>query len=225
MRIPDWTRLMTTVRKDIIGIIHAQRILNEVNLELAQRSLQILEEDLIFEDGYGFTPDSARTINIDGVEIRIRVLHRRGLGQRDIKGADLLYEIVGRKFVLIQYKRPQARERVVLDRPQLEELVGTCPNVCLDDPKEVLGTCGAWYAVEQKAYLPACKALAVFGERKSRAALFFRASLSAEDFQLLFARCGTGARVEADLPSLSSKSIASDRVLFSVSQKGTFHEK
>jgi hypothetical protein len=103
----EWRTIVDHINRDILGIIRAQQILAEVHEELDRRSKNPIEEDFIFADGFGHDPGAARSRIIDGVVIQVRVLHRRGLQQSDIKGADLLYEVAGRKFVLTQYKSPR----------------------------------------------------------------------------------------------------------------------
>jgi hypothetical protein len=87
------------------------------NEELRGRKGRPIEEDFIRADALGHDPGVPRKFKVDGVEIETRMLHRRGIRQRDVKGADLLYEIAGRKFVLIPYKTPTRRDRVKRGTP------------------------------------------------------------------------------------------------------------
>ena len=222
----EWRTLVGTINKDIAGIVHAQRVLEEVNDELHNRTTRPIEEDYIFADGFGRSPGAPHVILIDGVEISTRMLHRRGLGQKDIKGADLLYEIAGRKFVLVQYKVPDARYRVTNDRSQLCELMASCPNPCPPHSPGFWPTCGAWYAVhsqDKSAYLPACEAQRVFGDNQSRLFSTFGTGMEQHVFQQLFARCWTGARVSpSEFAYLSWAELEADRVLFTSFQRGSF---
>src|SRR5215471_14034834 len=104
MRELEWRTIVSGINADIAGIVRAQRTLDEVNVELARRAHEPIEEDFIFADAIGSDQALPRIVNVDGVSVQIRTLHRRGLKQSDIKGADLLYEIAGRKFALVQYK-------------------------------------------------------------------------------------------------------------------------
>src|SRR6267142_5603648 len=225
MENAEWQQLVRDINLDVGGIIRGQRSLEEVNEELRGRKGRPIEEDFIHADALGHDPGVPRKFEVDGVEIETRMLHRRGMHQRDVKGADLLYEIAGRKFVLIQYKTPN-RNRVKLDRRQLKELMGACPNAC---PPHVPGfwpTCGAWYAVRStgiSAYVPACKAEELFDDADSCSVAHFGSGLSHETFQQVFARCFTGARIAPmEMAYLSWAMLEADRVLFTVLQRGSF---
>src|SRR5207249_7595731 len=129
------------------------------------------EEDRIFSDAFGYEPGDSRIISIDGVDIRIRMLHREGLLQSDILGADLIYEVAGLKFVLLQYKDANAQNRVQNDSVQIDKLLSACPNIHPQTSPLSWPTCGSWYSVRgasEAVYMPACKAKAVFGDAKSR---------------------------------------------------------
>jgi hypothetical protein len=77
-------------------------------------------------------------------------LHRRGVSARDIHGANLLYEIEGEKYVLIQYKTPSSAGRVSRDETQLDTLVASCPEgVCY--PRASWPHCGSWHCVRAVA--------------------------------------------------------------------------
>lgn len=226
MENAEWRQLVREINLDIGGIIRGQRTLDEVNEELRGREARPIEEDFIHADALGHNPGVPRKINVDDVEIETRMLHRRGIRQRDVKGADLLYEITGRKFVLIQYKTPTPRNRVTLDRPQLKELIGACPNPCPPHVPGYTAKCGSWYAVRSariSAYVPACKAEEIFDDADSCSTAQFGSGLSHEDFQRAFARCFTGARIaQVEMAYLSWATSEADRVLFRVFQRGSF---
>jgi hypothetical protein len=226
MEDAEWRHLVRDINSDIAGIIQSQRVLEEINEELRDRIDNPVEEDFIHGDVDGHTPGMPRRIHVGGVEIQTRMLHRMGIRQRDIKGADLLYEIAGRKFVIVQYKSPDARNRVHLDRPQLKELMEACPNPCPPHFPRLLPTCGAWYALRSKsasAYLPACKAQEVFDPADSRNVAGFSSGLSHQVFQEIFARCWTGARIApVEMAHISIVTTEADRILFRVLQRGTF---
>jgi len=126
----EWRTLVDQANKDISGIIQSQRTLREVHKELDERLRRPIEEDFIFADALGYDPRIPRVIEVGGVQVHIRVLHRRGLHQADVKGADLIYEISGSKFVLVQYKKADAGGRVQKTATQLRDLISACPNPC-----------------------------------------------------------------------------------------------
>ena len=105
----EWQTLVANINADVSGMLRAQQTLDEVHDDLQRREKSVVEEDFIFEDGWGVDTNAPNIRELYGVRIATRVLHRRGLALRDIKGADLLYEIVGRKFTLVQYKKPNRR--------------------------------------------------------------------------------------------------------------------
>ncbi len=226
MENAEWRQLVREINLDVGGIIRGQRTLDEVNEELRGRKGRPIEEDFIHADALGHDPGVPRKFKVDGVEIETRMLHRRGIRQRDVKGADLLYQIAGRKFVLIQYKTPTRRNRVKRDRPQLKELMGACPNPCPPHVPGYSATCGSWYAVRSRsisAYVPACKAEEFFDDADSCSTADFGSGLSHETFRQVFARCLTGARIApVEMAYLSWATSEADRVLFRVLQRGSF---
>jgi hypothetical protein len=226
MNIEEWRATISSVNRDIANILRAQQVLTEVHDELDSRAANRIEEDFIFVDALGRDPNEPIIKIIDGVEVHTRLLHRRGLQQSDIKGADLLYEIAGRKFVLVQYKSPNKRNRIIKDERQLARLVASCPNPC---PPSIVGfwpTCGAWYAirsVKESFYLPACYATSIFDSAASLPIERFASGLGSDVFDQLFARCWTGARTTPEeYAYLTWAEMEEDRVLFSVLQRGTF---
>jgi hypothetical protein len=243
----EWRTVVSFINADIAGILrsqrtdalrrmHARRTLREIKKELAARERRPKEEDFIDADIHGDEPVAPVTRRVDGVRLQIRKLHRKGLTEGDIKGADLLYEIAGVKFVLIQYKTPSQQQRVTLDHEQLDELIGECPNskmnFCPPHNPALDETCGAWFAVRsagESGYLPACLVNDNFGEVGSAKQEQFipLAPYSQKAFERAFARCLIGARVgrkrfkdyrrriEEDL-------IRRDFVLIFASQSGSF---
>jgi len=136
--------------------------------------------------------------------------------QRDVKGADLLYEIAGRKFVLIQYKTPN-RNRVKLDRRQLKELMGACRTRARrtfpgfgqraerGTPSDRQASRRTFPLVRQKSF---------FDDADSCSVAHFGSGLSHETFQQVFARCFTGARIAPmEMAYLSWAMLEADRVL------------
>ena len=226
----EWHEVVRAINSDIRGIIEAQRVLHDVHEKLQRRADNPIEEDFILAEGFGRDPSEPNIKNIDGVRIEVRMLHRRGLRQADIKGADLLYEIAGRKFVLIQYKKAKDG-RVSMDDVQLETLIATCPSHFSTRFEDFWSegswpSCGAWFAIvggEEKLYLTACKARHIFGDRASRPLDMFAGGLNSDVFDQLFARCWTGARVAPVQQSLLTwLALEHDRVLCTVLQHGSF---
>lgn len=222
----EWQTLVANINADVSGMLRAQQTLDEIHDGLRRREKNVVEEDFIFEDGWGVDTNAPRVRELYGVTIATSVLHRRGLALRDIKGADLLYEIAGSKFTLVQYKKPNRKGLVERDKRQLDDLAAACPNEC---PPYVSGyemSCGAWYAVRPENrtnsfYLPACRADEIFGKADSRSTKRFGYGLSMTDFQQAFAVCLIGARVapEAFIRGTVAREIAERNfVLFNVQQ-------
>jgi hypothetical protein len=233
MQVREWYRLVEDINADIAGMIRAQQTLSEVDEALVQRAGSPIEEDFIHADMWGIDSAMPRITQVDGVSIQTRMLHRRGLSQRDIKGADLLYEIVGRKFALVQYKKPDRQGRVKRDTEQLDELIVSCPTPCPPFQTGFAHRCGSWYAVRPDtpnaaSYVPACVAAQVFGESNSRKEKQFRFGLSFSDFQRAFGNCLTGGRLtpeELDRETLELNLIERDWVVFEALQFGSFGER
>jgi hypothetical protein len=223
----EWRALVDQANRDISGIIQSQRTLREVRKELDERLRHPIEEDFIFADGLRHDPRMPRVIEVDGVQLVVRVLHRQGLEQTDVKGADLLYEISGSKFVLVQYKKADSGGRIRKTAQQLDDLIGACPNPCPPPMHGFYPSCGSWISViaarGQDHYMPACRVSAIFGPAASRRSDHFAEGISQTTFQQLFARCWIGARISpADLAYLTWARLDADRVLFSALQIGLF---
>jgi hypothetical protein len=174
----------------------AQRLRDEVRDAIAHRTANPTEEQFIDEDSFGAPRGQPTLMVVDGIEIQVWKIHRAGLQARDVKGADLFYEISDAKFVLIQYKTPSRRGRVVLDAEQLSELKSACPVSC---PPSSRFRCGSWYSIQetgQGVYFPACEARQVFSSRNSRKASAFINGLTKGQFHEDFGRCHIGARTK-----------------------------
>lgn len=225
MENDQWREVISRINRDISGIIKAQRTLEEIEKELSDRKAKPLEEDFVLEDALGQHPGEPREFNIEGVRISVRLLHRRGQKQKDIKGADLLYEIAGRKFILLQYKIP-VNASVQRDKDQLDTLVKACPNECPPYDLSYFPTCASWFTIKttnESLYLPACRVASIFGDATSRKMDRFSEGVSAETFQQLFARCWIGARIaQTELVNLTWDLMEQDDVLITVIQRGSF---
>ncbi len=192
---------------DAAAIIHNQWVLAGIYDEIDKRILSPHEQDFIYSDFYGHPPVQPKRIIIDGVEITTRLLHQEGIGLRDIAGADLLYEIEGEKFTLIQYKKVH-NGQVKNDVVQMKALIDNCPDACYLKnmrpvtnllPLKINGFCGVWYEIVlengERNVVHACEAEAIFGSQKSIKAENFNRCLSQEAFTELFAKCRIGAMV------------------------------
>lgn len=227
MRLQDWQTTIASINADIAGIARAQQTLQDIHRQLELRSEQPTEEDFISEDVLETSVAKPQIRVIGGVPIEISLLHRRGIGVSDIKGADLLYEIADLKFAVVQYKVEHGG-RVKRDRAQLKDLIAACPNRCPPYLAGMVRKCGAWFAVKSQGpdyYLPACVAEDFFGPFDSRRKDAFAPGLSYEYFEHTFARCLTGAPVtalEAIRFQLERTAVEGDLVLVSVVQRGSF---
>jgi hypothetical protein len=233
MQAREWRRLVEDINADIAGMVRAQQTLREVNDALVQRARNPIEEDFIHADMWDIDPHMPRITQVDGVSIQTRMLHRRGLSQKDIKGADLLYEIVGTKFALVQYKKPDRQGRVKRDKEQLDDLIASCPTPCPPFQSGFAYRCGSWYAVrpdspKAASYVPACVAALVFGKSNSRTENQFIFGISFSDFQRAFGNCLTGARIgpeQLDRETIELTLIERDWVVFEALQFGSFRDR
>ena len=193
---------------DAIAIIHNQQLLANIHTQLDRHLLFPHEQDYIFSDHYGQMPSEPRREVINGITVTSRILHQAGVGLRDIVGADLLYEIVDRKFGLIQYKRASSIGSVKNDRQQLETLLNNCPSVCMHKknrpiplnwlPLRINSFCGCWYCIidgDERKYMHACEAEASFDNRTAANFNAFRIGIEKEAFLSMFASCRIGALI------------------------------
>jgi hypothetical protein len=215
----ELARLNQQVNNDIEGMAKAQRLRDEVRDAIGHRTTNPMEEQLIDEDSFGVIRGQPRILVVDGIQIKIWKIHRAGLQARDVKGADLFYEISDMKFVLIQYKTPGPNGRVILDADQLSELQSACPVDC---PPSDRFRCGSWYAIRavpDATYFPACEAQQVFGSRKSRKASVFINGLTRKQFHEDFGKCHIGARTKPiEVVKYGRLSINRDRIFFHAQQ-------
>ena len=121
MESRELTDISNVIFHDVGSIIHSQQVLAGVHAELDKNQFRPFEQDYIYQEHYGTMPSQPRKMEINGVIITSRVLHQTGIGLQDVNGADLLYEIEGEKFGLIQYKRSNTRG-VKGDAEQLQKL-------------------------------------------------------------------------------------------------------
>jgi hypothetical protein len=225
VELQEWLDHVTFFNEQIAGLVRAQQTLAAVHDAIGKRRADPVEEDFIFEDAFGRDPNSPLERVIDGVTIQIRILHRRGEHLSDIKGADLLYEIEGHKYVLIQLKRPDARGLVRKDASQLAALTSSCPNPCRYRHRQ-WPRCGSWVCVQngqQAHYHLACFVVHVFGNASTRHTRKFRRGLSRSAFDELFAKCWIGAATHpAGVAMLTWTALDSQRAIVSVIQRGAW---
>jgi hypothetical protein len=225
------------INSQVSQIVKGQILLSDLKQALNDRDFFPFEESQIYQDHYGTKPSVPLTKTIGGVEFTTRILHRQGIRQSDIKGADLLYEIEGVKYILIQYKRASPDGQVSLDRPQLNTIIATCPVECKYHytfnsrllrvkSSRINGWCGSWYCVyhgSEARLVQACQAKSMFGPSGTVPFSRFKGELSKETFDELFASCKIGARTSfADIAAYAIGSSNADRLLFSVVQRGTY---
>jgi hypothetical protein len=231
MEVDELRATVNLANKTVRGILQGQAVLEEVKEEIRRREINPFEENYIYEDHYGASPYEPREIEVyDGITITSQVLHRQGSNQSDIKGADLMYEIEGVKYVLIQYKRIKGGD-VVVDRSQLNTLRSNCPSDCqypyFKQKTRIDGMCGSWYCARRKdegLYVHACEA-DLFSRQQATVAVekFKERGLGQQSFQELFGKCRIGAPVspQSMIASLYH-SLYNDRVFFYVRQNKAF---
>jgi hypothetical protein len=212
------------VNDEIRRLIHSQQVRADIHRQIEARNRRPLEEDFIDADLRDETIGVPTIREIEGVRVRVWKLHRRGASASDIRGADLMYEIEGEKFVLIQYKTPAANGSVSADVDQLGVLQNSCALACPPPPMPNRG-CGGWQAIRNQdgLYLPACMAREIFGTRASRDQGAFVSGLSKQQFDAAFAQCAIGSSVRLGGPRPSIElSLANGHLVVFVTQEGRF---
>lgn len=212
------------INAEIRRLVHNQRIRAEIRDRLEARDQRPLEEDFIDADLRDERVGAPTVRRINGVTIRVWKLHRRGASASDIRGADLMYEIEGAKFVLVQYKTPNNQGVVAGDLDQLDALMRSCALDCPPPPLPSRG-CGGWQAVRNDAgfYHPACMAREIFGRHESRAERAFVGGLSKQAFDSAFAQCAVGSSVRLSNPEAAiDASVESGHLVIVARQEGRF---
>jgi len=219
MTTEEWRELAQDINTDIAGMTRARAVRDRVKSEMSLKAANRGEEQFIDDDAFGVDSCGPRKWTLDGIVIEVTKLHRNGLKSSDVLGADLFYEIEGKKFVLIQYKSPSKNGRVQCDHNQLTKLREACPVKCLPTQRR---KCGAWYAIRSDSggvYFPACEADAIFDSHDSRTTNHFNGGLTTEDFQDEFRICHIGGRTDPiDIPSFTEASLAADRLFIKVNR-------
>lgn len=225
--------LVLLVEDEARSILENQLVLAEIKQEIGLNLGRLFEQDYIYRDQFGGHPSQPRTHVVAGVSITTQVLHQTGIGMRDIAGADLLYEIVGEKYALIQYKRPDHRALLQNDEEQIDELLSKCPSVCTYKRREpkltplrLNGYCGCWYNCVSDAggrYVHACEAKLLFRGQKTISAKKFDSGLTRDEFDRLFAACRIGALTSIK-PSdhYKEEQLSADHLVFHLKQGGLF---
>ena len=215
-----WIRLVEALNADIVGLVKAQRVRDEVHEAIRTRVVQPSEEQLIDADCFDLPMGQPQVFTVANTRIKLWKIHRAGLRSTDVKGADLFYEISDKKFVVVQYKTPDGRGRVTHDAEQLAELQSVCPVEC--PPPSDRFKCGAWFALRSAkldTHFPACEAQEVFGLRKSRKSNHFLNGLSITRFREDFGICHLGARTQpVDVDAYQERSVQEDKLFVHVEQ-------
>lgn len=203
MEIEEFNIMIQQMLDNVNAIIHHQMVIGEIKQELADRRNQPFEQDSIYLDKYGSLPSEPEKRNICGVDFTITILHQEGKQLSDIKGADLLYEIEGEKYILVQYKNADIFGKIKADLSQLQTLLKNCPSICYykkkprdDVPYRMNGFCGCFYRVDYKnikKYLHACEVNQIFGNKNTKPFTEFSVGICKETFEELFATCRLGA--------------------------------
>lgn len=237
METEEFAATFEVMLDDTAAIIHNQKVLADIHDELDKNQLRPFEQDYIYKEHFGSMPSDPIAIEHNGVTITTRVLHQTGIQMRDITGADLLYEIEGEKFGLIQYKR-ENRHVIKGDYGQLNTLLNNCPDVCKNKksrpipqnwlPLKLNSYCGSWYATiskGEKRFLHACEAESIFWNSSTANISTFDSGLSKDTFLELFSNCRIGALVrkpkDENIRQLYLGSLVENQhLVFEVVQKG-----
>ena len=213
-------RLLIAVNEQVDVILRGRALVTEVHQELDARAQAPFEQDWIYKEHSDVAPHEPRQKTLYGRTVTTRILHQEGAGLRDIRGGDLLYEIEGEKYVLIQYKQAK-HGRVHADYPQLDELIDSCPPRC-DAAYHGALWCGSWVGLidgSAVSVLPACTAKSLFAGHGSVKASRFSRAMSKDAFGELFAKCYAGARLAfPPIGELINQSLTAQRVMFVVSE-------
>jgi hypothetical protein len=201
----EFVETLKLIIDDAGAIAHNQQVLADIHTQLEHNYSNPFEQDIIYEDHFGSRPSEPRRFTLNGVEITSQVLHQTGIGLRDIRGADLLYQIEREKFGLILYKRV-TNDSIRNDPQQLAAFLDNCSEACIHRKKRPIPSswiplklnsfCGSWYCVfdgGERKYIHACEAETIFAGRQSSPAEQFRFGLTRETFLELFSSCRTGA--------------------------------
>ncbi len=228
MNSEELSVITNEVNEFVYDVISAQQKLAGIKERLDRNLSRPFEQDYIYEDHSGLRPASPRIWTFDGVDVIVRTLHQTGIGLRDISGADLLYEIDGKKFVIIQYKTPNSKNLLLSDFDQLNNLIKSCPVNCAGTPPTRLnGLCGSWYLAKTASsanYLRACEAKQIIGAQKTRSQNAFSSGLEKATFQELFAKCKLGAPTNFDDVNnyIVHSVLLSNRLVFRATQLNSF---
>ncbi|MDR7191556.1 hypothetical protein [Luteimonas terrae] len=224
MNSEDWHVLAKAVNRDIEMLTKASETQGGIRDLLNRRRDALTEEQIIDMDSFGTQPGRHRTVTVGQSKLKVWKVHRLGLDLSDVKGADLYYELGNRKFVLVQYKKPNSSDRVVLDDQQLRELQNACPVNCRPTNRFC---CGSWYALHRKPdamYFTACEARELFGAYESRKAGYFVNGLTQTQFLEEFGSCRIGARTKPVRASAyQSVAVDNDRVFVRVQNQSPPH--
>lgn len=222
--------LLKAVSLTVSEIILWRKKLSKLKKELEKQ--EITEDDWIYNDLYQFLgktvyekPPLSKVYSIDGVELKVTIAHRHS--GESVFGVDLVYEIIDKKIVLMQYKKSN-QGRFQIDRNQMGKLRYFCYEKCLAKkiqhqpwfPKEsrIISLCPCFYNMivspDEELIIPACVVESILDSktkgRSSADKSEFIRGISRETFNEMFAKCWIGAA------SISNGDVNSMRdVLFS----------
>ncbi|MCI0559423.1 MAG: hypothetical protein L0332_13045 [Chloroflexi bacterium] len=207
MERAEFSQVYNLMIDDAEAIVHNQQVLAGVHTQLQHNILVPFEQDLIYEEHFGQRPSEPRQIRHGNTTITTRILHQAGIRLSDVNGADLLYEIEGEKFGLIQYKKSSS-SRIQSDEFQLARLLDNCPDVCRYKksrpiprtwlPLKLNAYCGCWYGIihnGERRYVHACEAEGIMRGFNRVEVSEFEFGLTRQTFLELFSSCRAGALI------------------------------
>jgi len=212
------------------AIIRGQELMHDVQKELDLRECNPFEADRIFAKQFGSLPVSPIIRVRNGISYETRVLHQAGIGLRDIRNADFLYEIRDLKYILVQFKQREGAKPVAVDYDQLQNLIDNCsvackqiqPNVVINPGITVNAMCGSWYGIfdgtRGERYFPACEAKRILKSRQRKPDKF-SIGLTDIEFEDMFISCQSGGRLGLDaIWEYARTLVAQNDLVFAISQ-------
>lgn len=174
---------------------------------------EINEDDLIYYDLHRFLEHGkneekvSRTFPLNGDFLKVTITHRHKV--ETIYGVDLVYEISGKKIVLLQYKKSN-QGRLSFDREQLRKLRYFCYDRCpakkfegkswFPEESRIISLCPSYYYLiinkKDDLILPACVVESILDsetKRSSAKSNEFLRGISRGSFDELFSKCWIGA--------------------------------
>jgi hypothetical protein len=235
----EFLEFYNLISDDAAAIINNQLVLNGIHNALARNLQRPFEQDYIYSEHFGQRPSEPIVTQVGNFRVTTRILHQTGIRMSDIRGADLLYEIEGEKFALIQYKK--SSDAIIKNDPQqLDDLISNCPEACLNKrkrpipirwlPLKLNSFCGCWYNVINEEgkhnYMHACEAEAIFSGKGTASVNAFGMGITKDTYLELFSSCRIGAFLrtiprDGDLlpVNYTEQLIGEQHVIFAVRQQ------